>query len=271
MDGSGEREAYEVYAVKYAHNANRTRNGNLLFMDPHDAPMPLDYYVWAIRNENRTYVVDTGFGHVASAKRGTPLLRTPAEGLALLGIDAASVENVIISHLHYDHAGGIADFPNANFVLQDGEMAFATGRCMCFPAVQRPFEADDVCAMVRNVYANRVRFVDGDAELAPGLSVHRIGGHSAGLMCARVWTRRGWVVLASDCAHFYENIRDRNPFVIVYNLGDMMEGYKTMERLADSPDHIIPGHDPLVMEYYPPAAPELEGIVARLDMDPVAG
>jgi hypothetical protein len=75
-------------------------------------------------------------------------------------------------------------------------------------------------------------------------------------------------VVASDCAHFYENIRERNPFVIVYNLGDMMNGYTTMEMLADSPDHIIPGHDPLVMEYYPAASKELEGIVARLDLAP---
>ena len=268
MQQSGDREVFEIYAVKYAHNANRMRNANMLFIDEHDVPMPLDYFVWVIRNQNRTYVVDTGFGEVASRKRGTPLLRTPAEGLALLGIDAASVEHVIISHLHYDHAGGIADFPNATFILQDGEMAFATGRCMGHAAVQRPFEVDDVCAMVRKVYGNKVHFVDGDEELAPGLSVHRIGGHSAGLMCVRAWTRRGWVVVASDCAHFYENIRDRNPFVIVYNLGDMMDGYATMERLADSPDHIIPGHDPLVMRYYPPAAPDLEGIVVRLDMPP---
>ena len=139
---------------------------------------------------------------------------------------------------------------------------------MCFPAVQRPFEVDDVCEMVRKIYGNQVHFVDGDEELVPGLSVHKIGGHSAGLMCVRVWTQRGWVVVASDCAHFYENIRERNPFVIVHNLGDMMNGYTTMEMLADSPDHIIPGHDPLVMEYYPAASQELEGIVARLDLSP---
>ena len=271
MPKSEERELFEVYAIKYAHNAERTRNGNMLYTDPHDAPMPLDYFIWVVRNERHTYVVDTGFGHVASAKRGTPLLRTPAEGLALMGIDAATVQNVIISHMHYDHAGGVAEFPAATLILQDTEMSYATGRCMCFPAIRRPFEVDDVCEMVRKVYTNKVRFVDGNQELVPGLSVHKIGGHSAGLMCVRVWTQRGWVVVASDCAHFYENFRDRNPFVIVYNLGDMMNGYTTMEMLADSPDHIIPGHDPLVMNLYPPASPELEGIVARLDVDPRPG
>ena len=74
--------------------------------------------------------------------------------------------------------------------------------------------------------------------------------------------------MASDCAHFYENFKERNPFVIVYNLGDMLYGYTTMEMLAESQDHIIPGHDPLVMKYYPAASKELEGIVARLDLSP---
>ena len=74
--------------------------------------------------------------------------------------------------------------------------------------------------------------------------------------------------MASDCAHFYENLRERNPFVIVYNLGDMLNGYTTMEMLAEALDHIIPGHDPLVMKYYPAVSKELEGIVARLDLSP---
>ena len=150
--------------------------------------------------------------------------------------------------MHYDHAGGVADFPKAKFILQDTEMSYATGRCMCFPATQRPFEVDDVFELVRKVYGNQVHFVDGDEQLVPGLSVHKVGGHSAGLMCVRVWTQRGWVVVASDCAHFYENFRERNPFVIVYNLGDMLSGYTTMDMLAESQDHIIPGNDPLVIE-----------------------
>ena len=65
-----DREVFEIYAVKYAHNANRTRNGNMLYMDEHDVPMPLDYFVWVIKNDKRTYIVDTGFGEVASKKKG---------------------------------------------------------------------------------------------------------------------------------------------------------------------------------------------------------
>jgi glyoxylase-like metal-dependent hydrolase (beta-lactamase superfamily II) len=119
--------------------------------------------------------------------------------------------------------------------------------------------------MVRNTYAGRVAFHDGDAQVAPGVSVHLIGGHTMGLQVARVATRRGWVVLASDASHFYANMEQRRPFPIVYNVADMVEGYARLRELAESPAHIIPGHDPQVLARYPAPAGDLEGIVARLD------
>ena len=119
--------------------------------------------------------------------------------------------------------------------------------------------------MVRRAYAGRVRFHDGDAELAPGVSLHLVGGHTMGLQVVRVATRRGWVVLASDAAHFYANMDEIRPFPIVYSLADMVEGYGRLRALADSREHIIPGHDPLVLERYAAPSRALQGIVARLD------
>ena len=121
---------------------------------------------------------------------------------------------------------------------------------------------------VRAVYAGRVEFHDGDRELAPGLSLHKIGGHTMGMQSVRVHTKRGWVVLASDASHMYANMEEGRPFPIVHDMTETLEGYRTLRRLAASPRHIIPGHDPLVMARYPAASPKLEGIVARLDADP---
>ena len=86
-----------------------------------------------------------------------------------------------------------------------------------------------------------------------------------GLQVVRVATRRGYVVLASDASHFYANMDEARPFPIVYNVADMMEGWAKLRSLADSPEHVIPGHDPLVLERYPAPSRELQGIVARLD------
>jgi glyoxylase-like metal-dependent hydrolase (beta-lactamase superfamily II) len=89
-----------------------------------------------------------------------------------------------------------------------------------------------------------------------------------GLQSVRVFTRRGWVVLASDAAHLYANLEQVRPYPIIYNLGETLEGYETLKRLASSPAHIVPGHDPLVMSRYPAAKPGLEGIAVRLDVEP---
>lgn len=259
---------YEVYAVRYGFH-ERGASENFLGGDPHNAAMPLDYFVWAIVGAERTYVVDTGFDRKVAEKRGRTFVRCPSEGLEMLGLDLGRVEDVIITHMHFDHCGNHHLFPAARFHVQDAEMAYVTGRCMCHKPLAHTFEVDDVCAMVRRLFDGRVQFHDKVDELAPGLSVHHIGGHTMGLQAVRVWTKRGWVVLASDASHFYANMEQVRPFPIIYNLGDMLEGYKMVERLASSHDHIIPGHDPLVLERYPAPRPELRGIAVRLDVEPV--
>ncbi|MBR0642016.1 N-acyl homoserine lactonase family protein [Plastoroseomonas hellenica] len=259
---------YEIYAVRYAHHERR-RSDNFLGGDPHDGPMPMDYFVWAIRGEGRTYILDTGFDEAMAAKRGRRMLRPVAEGLKAIGIEPDSVQDVILSHMHYDHAGNHTLFPRARYHVQDSEMRYCTGRCMCHPHLRLPFEAEDVTAMVHRVFEGRVQFHDGASELAPGLSLHLVGGHSRGLQFARIRTRRGWVVLASDASHYYENMEQGRPFPIAYDVGDTLEGYEAMRRLADTPAHIVPGHDPLVLQRYPAAIPGLDG-VARLDAEPMA-
>ena len=254
---------YEVYAVKYAHHMRRAAE-NFIGGDPHDGPMPLDYFVWLIRGGGREVVVDTGFSAAMGRKRRREHLRCPTEGLRLLGCDASKVRDVVISHLHYDHVGNFDLFPAATLHLQDGEMRYATGRHMTEKHHSFAYEVEEVVGMVRRVYENRVRFHEGDQEIAPGISLHLIGGHTMGMQAVRVATRRGWVVLASDASHFYANMEQTRPFPIVYSVDDMVAGYERLRSLAASPGHVIPGHDPLVMQRYP-AVKGLEGIAVRLD------
>ncbi|MBM3570134.1 MAG: N-acyl homoserine lactonase family protein [Alphaproteobacteria bacterium] len=258
---------YRIYAIRYATREAR-RAEHFIGGDAHDGPMAMDYFVWAMVGAERQFVVDLGFSAAMGQKRQRQFLRCPAESLSLIGMDAASVSDVILTHLHYDHVGNADKFPKARFHLQDREMSYATGRHMRYPVFAGGFEAEDVAGMVRLNFGGRVEFHDGDAELAPGVSVHHMGGHTAGLQVVRVHTRRGWMVLASDASHYYEHIRRNRLFTIAYRLDDMIQAYRKIERLAASPDHVVPGHDPLVMALYPPAKPELQGIVARLDLDP---
>jgi glyoxylase-like metal-dependent hydrolase (beta-lactamase superfamily II) len=255
--------AYDVFAIKYAERDAR-RPDHFIGGDPHDTPMPMDYFVWAIVGDGQTWVVDTGFGQEDADRRKRRLLRSAAEGLALIGVDAATAPSVILTHLHYDHVGGFDQFPNAHFHLQDREMAFATGRHMTTHPQAHSFTARHVAEMVMAVHDGRVDFHDGDAELAPGLSVHLLGGHTDGLQVVRLQTRSGWLVLASDATHYYENMDASRPFPIVFDVGAMVAGYDRLRELAGRDGTIVPGHDPLVFERHTAADPSLNGIVARL-------
>ena len=258
---------YEVFAIKYAQRDAR-RTNHFLGGDPHDAPMPMDYFVWLIRNDQRTYVLDVGFSAEVAAQRKRVHLRRPAEGLAKLGVDSRTVSDVIVSHMHYDHIGTFADFAQAKFHVQDDEIAFVTGRHMCHAQLRHSFEVEDVVGVVRLIYDDRVEFHDGDDEIAPGITLHRVGGHTMGLQFVRVHTRRGWVVLASDASHYYEHFEKGRVFPTTFNIGQVLEGYRKLLRFAESPQHVVPGHDPLVMQRYPAASGDLEGIAVRLDVMP---
>ena len=264
-------EPFELFAVKYARH-DRPARDSVVFGDIHDGPMPLDYYVWVARSPERTFVVDTGFDAATAERRERPRIRSTGDAVRAVGVDPAHVEDVIITHLHYDHAGDYESFPRARFHLQDAEMAYATGRHMCHARLQTPFDVEHVTGMVRQVYRGRVAFHDGSAEICRGFEVHRVGGHSDGLQVCRVWTRRGWVVVASDATHFYLNLETGNPFPIVFDVGAMLEGHRTCLRLSESGTvrHVVPGHDPLVLERYPAVSSELEGVACRLDVDPSA-
>lgn len=255
---------YEVYAIRYATRDAR-RADNFIGGDPHDAPMPLDYYVWAIVGAERSFVVDTGFNAAVAERRQREFLRCPAEALTLIGLDRTTVADVILTHLHYDHVGNFDLFPAATFHLQEAEMHYAVGRYMRYRRLRHSFEVEDVVGMVRANYAGRVRFYDGMAELAPGVTLHPAPGHSAGLQFVKVNTRRGNVVLASDVTHFYENMESERPYTTAFHVGCMLEGFDLLKAAASSPDHIVPGHDPEVMRRYRPPRPELAGIVVRLD------
>ena len=113
---------WEIYAVRYAKHMRTTRE-NFMGGDPHDvSPMPMDYFVWAVIGDDRTFVVDTGFDAPMAKQRGREYLHTPAEGLKTIGVDAAKVEDVIITHMHYDHCGNHAMFPLSRYHLHVREM-----------------------------------------------------------------------------------------------------------------------------------------------------
>lgn len=262
-------ENHQIYALRYATH-DRPGSANFVSASPdlHDVSMPLDYFVWLIRGAHGDVLVDVGFGEEQAAKRGRTLIARPAKLLEHLGVAPASIRDIVITHMHYDHAGCIEDFPNARFHVQDAEMAYATGRHMRHPFLRHSYHVEDVVTLVRKLYDDRVIFHDGPSSLADGIRLHKVGGHTLGLQSVIVDTARGPVVLASDAFHLYRNLTDGLPFPIVHDVGQMMEGWRELLSIAGDFEHLIPGHDPLVREVYAVNDPNVSPEIFALHLPP---
>jgi len=237
---------YRIYAVRYAHR--KCTSSEAFYGDYHASPMTMDYFVWALTNGSHTVVVDLGFTEPVGTRRGRQFLRSPSKGLAEIGVDCDQVEHVILSHFHYDHVGNYALFPRATFYVQDAEMAFYTGRHAPLPAFRHSIEADDICALVRLNYEQRLVFVDGAREIVPGISVHKVGGHTAGMQIVTVAHAKGQAVVASDASHYYRNFEQRIPFNTLHDLPGVYGAFNRIRELASDEALVLPGHDPLVLE-----------------------
>jgi glyoxylase-like metal-dependent hydrolase (beta-lactamase superfamily II) len=259
---------WQVFALRYAHH-ERTAAANFMgpVPDAHEA-MPMDYFVWLLRGpDGREVLVDTGYSAATAARRDRRLLRPVEDALRAVGSDPTTIRDVIITHLHYDHAGNLDLFPNATFHIQDREVAFATGRHMCSICIRQTFEVEDVVLLIRALYAERVQFHDGEGEVAEGITLHGIGGHSDGLQMVKVATARGPLVIAGDASHYYANMERQIPFPIVFDLGAMIQGWRKARALAGGDASlVIPGHDPLVRQRFPVS--DLDAEAWRLDLAP---
>ncbi|MFT3816567.1 MAG: N-acyl homoserine lactonase family protein [Rubrivivax sp.] len=259
---------YELYAIRYYHRPAR-RGEHFIFSDPKpDAPLDMDYFVWAAIGPERSFVIDLGFSAATAARRGRTLLRCPIESLRLIGLDPASVQDVLLTHLHYDHAGNFPLLPAARFHVQESELQFAASRRLGDPFFKPAYEIDDLVDVMRLAHAGRVVFYDGAAEVTPGIQLVPAPGHTAGLQVVRVHTRRGWVTLLSDTPHYFENLRARRPHPFTLDFGQTLDSYDRISSTMGSWDKMIPGHDPLLLKMYPAPSRELEGIVLKLDAEP---
>lgn len=263
-------EVHEVYAIRYGHHRRVAAHNFINPPSDPQAPMPMDYFVWLIKCADGAHVVvDTGFNAEAAARRGREWLRSPVDGLARLGVAAEAVGDVVVTHLHYDHAGNTALFPRARFWVQERELQFTTGKYMCHAFFRLAYEREDVLAMVGHLFDQRVHTVDGEAQLKPGVSLHWVGGHTAGLQVVRVRTAAGWVVLASDLFHYYANRDLASPFPIVFRPEQTLDAFRHVGTLASAQSLVVPGHDPEVMRRFRPEPRDPEFTV-RL-WEPLAG
>lgn len=249
--GRGTAPAWEVTAVRYGTLSSRRRDlfhHYELYGEP-DAEAEMAYYFWVLERDGEHHLVDAGFDPAVGRRRGRTPIVGQREALEALGVSPDSIRSVIVTHLHYDHIGGLDLFPQAELIVPERELDFWTGPIARRAAYAAHVEPDEIAYLEEAVAAGRVRTTPGDEEVLPGVWTIPVGGHSPGLQMVLVEAPPRPVLLASDAIHFYEELEADRPFRVVSDLEAMYRAYDLIRRLsADRDALVVPGHDPAVVE-----------------------
>jgi Zn-dependent hydrolases, including glyoxylases len=245
----------EVLAVRYGARTARKAESYLnyhLYGEP-DEPFAMDYYFWLVRGGPAgTILVDCGFGAEPGRRRGRDTLVDPVAALAALGVEAGEVERIVVTHAHYDHIGNLHRFPNAEVVMARREYEFWTGPYAGRLQFAHHVEAGELAHLGTVREQGRLRLVEDTCDLAPGIELVVVGGHTPGQLVVQVGTSTGAVVLAADALHFYEELERDRPFFVLSDLVEMYRGFDVLREMTEDPGRLlVAGHDAEVGKRFP--------------------
>jgi glyoxylase-like metal-dependent hydrolase (beta-lactamase superfamily II) len=259
-------ETYEVVIARYGARTTVRSEVYLNYALYHedDGPIGLDYFVWVIRNAERTILVDTGFSTAGGERRKRTMLRHPTEIWAALGIEPASAPPIVLTHAHFDHAGNLDHFPASQIIVAQSELDFWSGPQAHRVMFHHSVEDVELDLLRAADAAGRLTTFTGTYTVAPGVQVVELGGHTPGQSVVLVETSDGTVVLASDAVHFYEELDRGMPFMSVADLVQMYDAFDRLNGMvADgTAAHLVSGHDPGTLERFEPLGDPLPGEAA---------
>ena len=249
----GDVDKYEVYAVRFATIANFRVASLVAGADP-ARRMDIAMMIWVLKGiDGRVAIVDSGFHREQYFRQfAVKDYIKPSDAIAPLGLKPESVTDLIVSHMHWDHAGGIDLFPSARVWIQKDEYDYYTGDAWQSPNTHGGIDPDDVQAIVKRNIAGKVSFVRGDDETTvSGLSFNVGGKHTWASQYVGVQTPKATVVIASDNMYLYENFDARKPIAQTLDGVSNLRAQDRMRSLASDPRLVVPGHDPAVFDRFP--------------------
>lgn len=237
--------AYSIHAIRYA-TVPQFPLASLIPGAPRDQRVDIAMAVWLIRGDGRTILFDSGFHREKWMQQfNVKDFLSPDAALREAGVDPASVTDVIISHAHWDHMGGIDLFPQATLWIQKAEYEYYTGAAWQPGGRKGGIDEADIRELVSRNLRGKVRLVDGDdKEILPGIRAYTGARHTFASQYIRVAAEPAFV-LASDNCYLYENLRSRRPSATFERSDEAanLAAQKRMAELAGDEARIVPGHD----------------------------
>ena len=249
----GEADNYEVYAVRFATLANFPVSSLVAGTD-RARRMDIAMMIWVLKGvDGRIAIVDTGFHREQYFRQFTVKdYIAPSEAIAPLGLKPENVTDIFLSHMHWDHAGGIDLFPAARVWVQKDEYDYYTGDAWQSRTTHGGIDADDVLEIVKRNTQGKVSFVRGDDDTSLSGIVFGVGGkHTWASQFVTVQTREHTVVIASDNMYLYENLDTHKPIAQTLDASSNLRTQDRMCALASEPRLLVPGHDPAVFARFP--------------------
>lgn len=251
---------YEIYGIRYATIRDFAVSGLVAGAD-RDRKMDIAMYVWLIKGGGKNILFDCGFYRDKFMQRWHPAeYQKPSDALKNAGLTPEDITDVIISHIHWDHADGFDLFPKAKIWIQKDEYEYYSGEAWQARPGQRGrgagADAEDVLGLVKRNTEGKLGFVRGDAqEIFSGITAYIGGKHTYQSQFLGVRTAGGVVVLASDNVYLYENLAKHAPIAQTLDAESNVKAQDRMKQIATKPEWIVPGHDPAVMKNFPTAGP----------------
>ncbi len=252
---------YSIQAIRYADSPGDSV-ADLVMGAPKDEKVDTIFAVWLIRGGGRNILFDSGF-HREKWFKEWPIKNylRPDEAVKLAGVQPEEITDVVISHAHWDHMGGIDLFPKATIWIQKEEFRYYTGDAWQPGGQHGGIDPDDAKELVRLNTEGRLRLVNGDdVEILPGIRAYTGGRHTFASQYLGIAGNPPFV-LASDNCYLYRNLAEHKASA-TFSDADWPANIKNQERmirLAGSVNRVIPGHDILQFQKFP-----TQGRVARI-------
>jgi glyoxylase-like metal-dependent hydrolase (beta-lactamase superfamily II) len=234
----------EVYAL-YLGQRSVPTSLVMYHTDP-EVEITINYFLWCVKQKENVIVIDTGFTPEIGEERGLINIRHPIDQLAKLDISPEKVNTVICTHLHWDHAGGCEFFNKSIFFIPEKDLSFFSGSAAKYSLIRHFVYPQDLNRIVKMNYDGRVKFINGDQSILPGISVHWVGGHTPGLHAVSIETGKGTAILGSDICYLYRNLEEDTIPGLYVNLLQTLTGFERLRELASEEKMIFPSHDPKI-------------------------
>jgi|WetSurSiteA1Bulk_404760.scaffolds.fasta_scaffold00770_5 glyoxylase-like metal-dependent hydrolase (beta-lactamase superfamily II) len=234
---------YQVFALKYCDEGKAPAKGPIIGASQNDS-VDVAYFYWLLKDPNgRNILIDAGF--IDSTHTAKNFIR-PDSILQQLNLSPQEISDIIITHPHNDHIGGVILFPNAQIWMNQDDYEYFIGPAWETGGDSTGFNRQDVFNIKTINSQGRLKLVKGDNfEIMPGIKAFTGSKHTFENMYLLVNSNseKNKILLASDAIWFYINLEKELPISLCFDSATYVKAIRRMKTLVSNPNLIIPGHD----------------------------